>query len=121
VALVIDLSAEIVDDRITRVLGEEISITHLTIDTPNRLFVTGKDVQDSFVVSFRKVMEDIKNHRPEPTEIHVFWAAPNSLVIRAGMDYMPKADLPLFYMSKISRTRLFEALRIGGKLYTRKL
>ncbi len=72
VALVIDLSAEIIDDRITRVLGEKISITHLTIDTPNRLFVTGKDVQDSFVVSFRKVIEDIKNHRPEPTEIHVF-------------------------------------------------
>lgn len=114
-ALVLDLSAEIVDDRIIRVLGEKCSITHITIDAPNRLFVTSKRTQDLFISSFREAMETIKNYRPAPTEIHVFMAAPNSLVIRAGMDYMPKTDLPLvLYEQGTAEQGFFETIRIGG-------
>lgn len=114
-ALVLDLSAEIVDDRIVHVLGDECSITHLTIDYPNRSFVLNKNIQDAFVVSFRQVMEEIKNYRPTPSEIHMFMSMPNSLSIRAGMDYMPKADLPvILYEQANTEQGFFETIRIGG-------
>jgi len=114
-ALVLDLSAEIVDDRIVHVLGDDCSITHLTIDGPNRSFVLNKNIQDAFVVSFRQVMEEIKNQRPVLTEIHIFMAMPNSLAIRAGMDYMPKADLPvILYEQGTAEQGFFDTIRIGG-------
>ena len=114
-ALVMDLSAEIIDDRITNVLGDECTITHLTIDNPNRLFVTNRSIQDSFVISFRKAIESIKNNRPRPKELHVFMAMPNSLAVRAGMDYMPKTDLPVVLYEQGSADQgFFETIRIGG-------
>ena len=40
---------------------------------------------------------------------------PNSLAIKAGMDYMPKTDLPLIvYEQATQRDGFFEALTIGG-------
>lgn len=115
IALVLDLSEKIVDDRIVRVLGDECSITHLTIDNPNRSFVLNKSIQDAFVVSFRQAMEKIKNHRPAPSEVHMFMSMPNSLSIRAGMDYMPKADLPaILYEQVTAEQGFFDTITIGG-------
>lgn len=116
VALVIDLSAEIIDDRITSVLGDVCTVFHLTIDEPNRLFVRNKHIQDEFVRSFRAVMERIKNEYPEAKMIHIFPAMPQSLAIRAGMDYMPKADLPVTIYEQVSVEKGFiETLTIGGE------
>ena len=44
VAMVIDLSAQIIDNRVTSVLGDECTIFHLTIESPNRLFVKNKKI-----------------------------------------------------------------------------
>lgn len=115
VALVLDLSAKVLDDRITEVLGENCAIYHLTIKNPNRDFVSNEFIQDEFVKAFRNCLEDIKNQRPKAKEIHVFPVMPNSLNIRAGMDYMPKADLPLkIYEQDNSRNGFFFAEEIGG-------
>lgn len=115
VALVIDLSAEVVDERITTVLGTDISIYHLSIENPNRNFVTNEKIQSDFVVLFRKAMEDIKNLMKSKGMIHVFPVMPNSLAIKAGMDYMPKADLPLvLYEQSKATDGFFEALTLGG-------
>ncbi len=116
IALVIDLSAKVLDDRITNVLGDSISICHITIDEPNRDFVTNEVIQNRFVQFFRKAMEDIKNLRPAPEYIHLFPVMPNSLAVKLGMDYMPKADLPLhIYEQANSQDGFFEALVIGGE------
>lgn len=115
IALVIDLSAKVVDERITSVLGEDISIFHISITEPNRNFVTNENIQLSFVDCFRKAMEKLKNLKKSKSAIHVFPVMPNSLAIRAGMDYMPKADLPLVvYEQSKSKNGFFEALTIGG-------
>ena len=115
VAMVIDLSAQIIDNRVTVVLGDECTIFHLTIESPNRLFVKNKKIQDDFVKSFRSLMEQIKNEYPNADKIHVFPAMPNSLAIRAGMDIMPKVDLPIVIYDVLSAGNEFtETIEIGG-------
>lgn len=114
VAVVIDLSAQIVDKRVTSVLGESCTIYHLTIEEPNRLFVKNKRIQDDFVHSFRQLMEQVKNEYPMADKIHLFPAMPSSLAIRAGMDIMPKVDLPIVIYDMLSATSEFtETIRIG--------
>lgn len=115
VALVIDLSAQVMDDRIETVLGDDCSIYHLTMGNPNRTFVMNEQIQDDFIKAFRYAMEAIKNLRPAPTIINLFTVMPNSLVIRAGMDYMPKTDLPLMiYEQGKAGQGFFETITIGG-------
>lgn len=114
VALVIDLSASVADERIVSALGEEVTIFHLTVTNPCRSFVTSVKVQDDFVKVFRTAMEHIKNLRPTPSVIHVFPVMPSSLVVRAGMDYMPKTDFPLIiYEQANQQDGFFAALEIG--------
>lgn len=116
VALVIDLSAEIIDTRITNVLSESCSIYHLTIDEPNRNFVKNQEIQNEFVYYFRSVMEQIRNEHPQAQCINLFPALPNSLAIRLGMDIMPKIDLPLVVYDQMSTgTDFKESITIGGK------
>ena len=115
IALVIDLSTEVDDERITSVLGDNISVFHLSVEAPNRNFVTNENIQSAFVECFRKAMEELKNLKNSKGVIHVFPVMPNSLAIKAGMDYMPKADLPLvIYEQSKASEGFFEALTIGG-------
>ena len=103
------------DDRITCVLGNDCKIFHITLDNPCRTFVTSEKIQDDFVKVFRESMEHIKNLRPAPNAIHLFPVMPNSLVIKAGMDYMPKADLPIIlYEQSRQDDGFFETITIGG-------
>lgn len=115
IALVIDLSARVMDDRITAVLGDDVTIFHITISNPCRTFVTSEENQEKFVETYRCALEHIKNLRPAPELIHLFPVMPNSLAIKAGMDFMPKADLPLIIYEQALQTEgFFEALTIGG-------
>lgn len=117
IALVIDLSAKILDDRIIGVVGSDVNICHITIPDPNRNFVVNEKIQDDFVITFRKAMEDIKNLRPAPKYIHLFPVMPNSLAVKLGMDYMPKTDLPIhIYEQANQQEGFFEALTIGGQV-----
>ena len=114
-ALVLDLSATVLDERITSILGKDTSIYHLTLETPSRDFVKSERIQDSFVKYFRKVLETIKTDCNACKEVHVFPVMPNSLAIRAGMDYMPKTDPALILYEQASKNEgFFDALTIGG-------
>ena len=89
IALVVDLSAEIVKN---------------------------PHIQDSFVRAFRLLMERIKNDNPKAKEICLFPAMPASLAVRAGMDIMPKVDLPIKIYDQLSQKSCFEeTITIGGK------
>ena len=115
IALVIDLSACVMDDRVTSVLGDDVTIFHITIPNPCRSFVTSEENQKKFIEIYREAVELIKNLRPVPESIHLFPVMPNSLAIKVGMDYMPKTDLPLIvYEQATHRDGFFEALTIGG-------
>lgn len=113
VALNISLSAEILQDRIDKELGE-VCTYKITIANPNRLFVENEGVVDEFVKIFRKCMEQIKNENPEIQTINIFPAMPNSLAVRLGMDYMPKTDPKLIIYDQISSEAGFiKTIEIG--------
>ena len=115
IALVFDLSAEIQDQRIIDVLDKNCSIYHLSITAPNRDFVTSIGIQDAFVRELRNILERIKNDNPAAECIHIFPAMPNSLAVRMGMDFMPKADLPwVIYEQAGANTGFIETITIGG-------
>ena len=114
VALNLSLSADISETRITRSVGD-IPIYKITIDNPNRNFVTNKEIMDQYVCAYRRCMEEIKYDNPDLKEVLVFPAMPNSLAIRTGMDYMPKCDPKLIIYDQIKQTNDFiETIAIGG-------
>lgn len=115
VAINISLSADIIDSRIKDRVGE-ISTYKITIENPNRLFVTNKGIIDAYIKTFRNCMEKIKSDNPGIEEVLVFPAMPNSLAIRTGMDYMPKCDPVLIIYDQIEQSKDFiEAITIGDK------
>lgn len=115
VALVVDLSAKIDDRRIIDVLGADCKIYHVTVEKPERQLVGNKNIQDDFIAAFRSMLELIKNECSEKKEIHLFPVVPQSLAVRMGMDYMPKADLPLvLYEQTHSNNGFFKTITIGG-------
>jgi hypothetical protein len=114
IALVFSLSSHVVNERIESVLGEDVTIYSVTIDSPNRNFVTFPSVMDSFVSKSREVMEAIKQRHGKDKDVHVFPAMPPSLAVRFGMDYMPKTDNRLLIYNEQEKKGFVYALSIGG-------
>lgn len=115
VALVFSLSSEIALDRITTILGEHASIYTVTIEEPNRNFVTHPSIMDDFIVKSREVLEDAKRRYGNDVALHVFPVMPVSLAVRFGMDYMQKTDNPLIVYDNLPGKGFIPALRIGGR------
>lgn len=95
VALVLALSATITTDRITNVLGQNVSIWTLTIAQPNNDFLKGREHLSAFRKSFRTLLDAIKAEHGQNNLLHVFPAVPVSVAVDIGRIRMPKADLPL--------------------------
>jgi len=114
IALVFSLSSHIPDHRIQALLGENAAIYAVTIENPNRGFVTSPCVADNFIACTRQVIEEIKQSHGKEAEVHVFPCMPNSLAVRFGMDYMPKTDNPLFIYDEQEDGGFKFALNIGG-------
>jgi hypothetical protein len=94
-ALVISLSATVVDDRIRAVLGEDISIWRITIPRPHNDYLESKDQLAAFKKIARRTLDEIKEEHGERAVIHVFPAAPVAVAVDFGRIVMPKADLPM--------------------------
>lgn len=115
VGLNISLSADISTKRIRHILHPDSPIFKITINEPNRYFVTNENISNDFVKCFRTAMEQIKNQYPKCKTIHLFPAMPVSLAVQLGMDYMPKADLPIVIYDEVKELGGFiETITIGG-------
>ncbi len=95
VALVLSLSATISHDRITDVIGDDVSIWTLAIDQPHNDFLKSREHLAEFRRMFRKLMDEIKAKHGQNNQLHLFPAVPVSVAIEIGRVRMPKADLPL--------------------------
>ena len=95
VALNISLSATIDNNRITKVLGEDISIWTLTIPEPNNDFMRSGSQLALFRQAFRSLMNKIKSKHGQEQVLHIFPAMPVSSAVELGRAYMPKADMNL--------------------------
>ena len=95
VALKLELSATITDDRVKNVLGEDCDIWSILHSNPNNDYIrTRSDLQD-FRRVMRKAFDLIKAKHGQNTILHIFPAMPVSASIEFGRIWMPKADLPL--------------------------
>ncbi|MGE4489956.1 MAG: SAVED domain-containing protein, partial [Kiritimatiellales bacterium] len=94
VALNISLSANIANERITSVLGDDCSIWTLTIDEPYVDYLKTRKQLSAFRECYRKLLNRIKQVHGQ-TQLHIFPAVPVAIAVEIGRCWMPKADMPL--------------------------
>jgi len=94
VALILGLSATVVPDRITSVLGEDAAIWTITHESPGNDFLQSEIQLTEFRRTLRRVFNEIKAVHGEDAELHVFPAIPVAAAVEMGRVWMPKADLP---------------------------
>lgn len=92
--LLISLSATVDHSRIKKILGEDISIWEITIDTPNNDFLKTEELLIMYRQQSRIALDKIKACHG-CVDLHVFPVMPVSAAVEFGRVWMPKADMPL--------------------------
>lgn len=95
IALVLAISADIVDERVTAVLGNEVDIWRITAPCPNYHIIKHPDQLMQFRELMRGMLNDIKKTYGENKEIHLLPAIPLSIAVEVGRVRNPKSDLPM--------------------------
>lgn len=93
-ALVLGLSATITSDRITRVLGEDVALWHVTVPDPHNDLLRTELHLSQWRTALRKLFDAIKAAHGQTALLHVFPAVPVSAAVEVGRTRMPKADMP---------------------------
>jgi SMODS-associated and fused to various effectors sensor domain len=114
VALVLALSATVVDDRVMTILGENAPIWTIEADAPNNDIMRRPADLMEFRRLLRRTFDRIKAQHGEAATIHVFPALPVSAAVEVGRVWMPKADLPMIIYDQNWRSNGFSpAIRVG--------
>lgn len=95
IALKIELSDTITDDRITSVLGGDTSIYSIKIDNPDNDFVKSRKQIADFGEKMKEAFRKIKEIHGQEAILNIFPAMPVSLAVQLGRVWMPKADLSM--------------------------
>lgn len=95
IALKIELSDTITDDRIISVLGEDTSIYSIKIDHPDNDFVKSRKQIEDFGEKMKEAFREIKRVHGQEAILNIFPAMPVSLAVQLGRVWMPKADLSM--------------------------
>lgn len=95
IALKIELSDSISDNRITSVLGDDSSIYSIKIDNPNNDFVKSRKQIVDFGEKMKEAFREIKRIHGQDSILNIFPAMPVSLAVQLGRVWMPKADLSM--------------------------
>ncbi len=117
-ALVLSLSDRISTERITSVVGEDVSIWEITLNDMFRHndFIKSPFQLSLFRTAIRKIMGSIKEMHGQQTPLLVFPAMPVSCAIEMGRVRMPKADMPwIIYDQNNKKSKFIKTLTIGGK------
>jgi hypothetical protein len=105
--LKLSLSANITDDRITSLFGEECSIWEITHPQPHNDFLRSPHHLKKFRVIMRKTFDRIKACHGQQSTLQLFPAMPVSSAVELGRVYMPKADLPLVIYDQQNKHKAF--------------
>ena len=117
VALKLAVSATITDERIHRVLGENVPIWSITAELPHNDIVRRSEDLHTWRRLLRTTFDRIKAVNSSDAEIHVFPALPVSAAIEIGRVWMPKADLSLvIYDENRHHGGFMRALEIGSTM-----
>ncbi|ERJ57348.1 HNH endonuclease [Sphingobacterium paucimobilis] len=93
IALKIELSGDITDDRIEKVMGNDVSIYSVRIADPHNDFVKSRKQIKDFGNKLKYVLNDLKKKYGQDMIIHLFPAMPVALAVEFGRVWMPKADM----------------------------
>lgn len=110
VALNLSLSANIENQRIHSVLGDNTSIWTITVPMPHNDFLESKKQLQLFRKKLRELFNEMKLIHGSGTLLHVFPAAPIAISIEIGRVWMPKADLSMKVYDEIKGKGFVEAL-----------
>ena len=114
-ALVFALSATVVDERVTSVLGEKAEIWRVTVPDPHNDFVRSRVQTYEFRRSLRRLLNKMKAAHGEDSTIHVFPAMPVSLAVDFGRIHNLKSDLALvIYDENKAKDGFVKAIAFGG-------
>lgn len=113
--LVIGLSATVTNDRIQRVLGDDLNIWKITVQNPNNDFLRSRNQLIEIRTAFRKILDQIKAKHGKTEPLHVFPVMPVSASVEFGRVWMPKADMSLLiYDENHQKGGFFPTLRIDS-------
>lgn len=114
VVLKIELSDNILTERITSVLGEDTSIYSIRIDNPDNDFVKSRKQIVDFGVKMKEAFREIKRIHGQDVILNIFPAMPISLAVQLGRVWMPKADLSMkIYDQNYALGGFVEAIEIS--------
>lgn len=114
--LVISLSGRIMQDRITSVIEEPVTIWEITVDEKflHNDFIKSSAQLSLWRTALRKLMEKIKQEHGQQTPLHVFPAMPVSCAIEMGRIRMPKSEMPwMIYDQNHKHNKFIKALTLG--------
>lgn len=118
--LLISLSDHVAEDRITRVLADELSIWEITIPHPHNDFVKSKHQLSEFRKCMRRMMVDIKNKHGNDVPLHIFPVMPVSCCVELGRARMPKADMPwVIYDHDVGTQEFSKSIEIRGDIHVK--
>lgn len=95
VALKLELSATITDDRVIEILGDDCDIWSIHHTNPDNDYIRNKANLQDFRILMRKTFDLIKAKYGQDADLHIFPAIPISTALELGRIWMPKADLPM--------------------------
>lgn len=114
-ALIISLSAQIARDRITSVLGPDVTFWELTIEEPHNDFLKTMQQLSEFRKVCRKLMVSISHRHGSNTPLTIFSAMPVACAVDLGRIRMPKSEMPwIIYDHNNTQAAFVTAITIGG-------
>lgn len=93
-ALVIGLTANVIDDRVNSVLGASACIWTVTTPQPRHDLIRSREDLSNFRAVIRELLDEIKDRHGLTTLLHIFPVAGNSISIELGRARMPKVMMP---------------------------
>jgi len=113
--LIVSLSDKVNHERITSILGQNVSIWELTIEEYHNDFLRSQAQLAMFRETVRKLMVAIKEKCGQSTPLSIFPAMPVSCAVEFGRVRMPKADMPwIIYDQNNKEGKFIKALEISG-------
>jgi len=115
--LIISLSDHISQERITRIIGNDVAIWELTVDEKflHNDFMRSPAQLSIFRSTIRKLMVAIQQKHGIDTPLLIFPAMPISCAVEMGRSRMPKANMPwVIYDQNNKVVKFIKALEIGG-------
>jgi hypothetical protein len=113
--LIISLSAPIARDRITSVLGPDVTFWELTIEEPHNDFLKTMQQLSEFRKVCRKLMVSISYRHGTNTPLAIFPAMPVACAVDLGRIRMPKSEMPwIIYDQNNTQAAFVTAITIGG-------